>query len=122
VIARAFSLVFFLLLAIACGPTTLPDLRIEGESETKKLAFELRALETKEDLQRAAPKLRKKFNRLAEILIKVSRFSKEAAEPSFASEQLFVELARLYEIPGGREIIEKAQLEAVQKLKKDLSR
>src|SRR5689334_1395727 len=43
---------FFLLLA-GCGPSSLADLRWEGEAETRRLAVELRAIENKEELQRA---------------------------------------------------------------------
>jgi hypothetical protein len=105
----------FLFLA-SCGPAALSDLRYEGEAQTKKLAEELRGLESKEDLQKAIPKLRKRFNKIADLLIEAREFQKEESQPSFASEQLFAELARLYEMPGGRELIESAQLEAVQKL------
>ncbi len=102
----------------SCGPSTLADLRYEGEAQTKKLAEELRAVESKEDLQRALPELRKRFNKIADLLIEARGFEKEESQPSFASEQLFTELARLYEMPGGRELIEGAQLEAVQRLKR----
>lgn len=110
---------FSLLFALAsCGPSTLSDIRYEGEAETRKLAEELRMIETKEELQKAIPKLRKQFNRIADLLIEAKGFPKEDLEPSLASEELFTGLARLYEIPGGRELVESAQVDAVQKLKK----
>lgn len=118
-IGKTFRFWIFLFLA-SCGPASLADLRYEGEFQTKKLAEELRAIESKEELQKAIPKLRKRFNKIADILIEVRSFAKEEAEPSFASEQLFAELARLYEMPGGGELIETAQLEAVQKLNRVL--
>lgn len=108
----------FLLFLASCGPSTLADLRCEGEAQTKKLAQELSLIETKEDLQKALPKLRKRFNKMADLLIQARAFPKEEGDPSFASEQLFAGLARLYEMPGGRELIESAQSEAVQKLKR----
>src|SRR3990167_576159 len=133
---------FLLLLLAACSPTSLKDLRMEGEAETKKLALELRKIETKESLIRASPKLKKRFNRIADLLIQTHEFEellperKEfprsgkdrdcvelpvqkgeiLKEPSLASEELFIELARLYEIPGAKEIVEGAQKEAVAKL------
>lgn len=111
---RFWTLIFL----ASCGPATLSDLRYEGEAETRKLAERLRAVESKEDLQRAVPDLRKRFNKIADLLIEARAFPKEESQPSFASEQLFSELARLYEMPGGRELIESAELEAVQKLKR----
>lgn len=118
-IGKTFRFWIFLFL-VSCGPATLSDLRYEGEAQTQKLAEELRVIETKEELQKAVPTLRKRFNKIADILIEARGFQKEEAGPSFASEQLFAELARLYEMPGGREWIENAQLEAVQKLKRGL--
>lgn len=108
------SLIFLFL--ISCSPSSLADLRYEGEAQTKKLALELRTIETKEDLQKAIPRLKKRFNKIADLLIEAREFPKEEAEPSFASEQLFAELARLYEMPGGRELIESSQMEAIHRL------
>lgn len=108
---------FILLVLGACSPSSLADLRWEGEAETLKLAKELRHIETKEDLQKALPRLKKRFVRIADLLIQVRRFSpEEIPDPSLASEELFRELARIYEIPGGREGIESAQTEAIHKL------
>ncbi|MES2274172.1 MAG: hypothetical protein V4487_08275 [Chlamydiota bacterium] len=110
-----------LILLAGCAPSSLRDLRYEGESETHKLAVELQKIETTEDLQKALPKLKKKFNKLAGLLIKVREFSKKNPDinetflPSISGEELFVEMARIYEIPGGRELIESAQSEAVRK-------
>ena len=75
------------------------------------------APESKEDLQKALPQLKERFNQIAELLIEVRKMPKEELEPSLASEQLFAELARLYEMPGGREQIESAQKDAIQNLK-----
>ncbi len=108
--------ILFLLLLAGCSPSSLEDLRYEGEAQTKKLAAELRSIENKEQLQKAVPRLKKRFVKMAEVLVEARQFPKEEAEPSMASEELFAELARLYEMPGGRELIELAQSEAIQKL------
>lgn len=84
--------------------------------QTRLLAEELRGIESKEELQAALPRLRKRFNQLAEILVEVKRYPCSEAGESEASEELFVELARIYEMPGGREVIEMAQNQAVQRL------
>ncbi len=116
-IGKTIRYLTFLFLC-SCSPSSLEDLRYEGESQTKKLALELRAVESKEDLQKTLPKLKKRFNKIAELLVEARSFSKGESEPSFASEQLFAEMARLYEMPGGRELIESAQMEAIQRLKR----
>jgi len=106
-----FLQAFFL---VACSPATLEDLVSQGEAETRLLAEELHCIETKEELKRRLPRLRKRFNRIANLLIDLRKFSNlPPGEPTLASEKLFIELARLYEIPGAREIIESAQSEAV---------
>jgi hypothetical protein len=105
-----------LLLLIGCSPSTLADLRCEGEAQTKKLAQELRQIENKDDLQRALPRLKKRFTKIADLIVEVRKYPPEASEPSAASEELFAELARLYEMPGGRELIEVAQREAIHRL------
>lgn len=104
------------ILLSSCGPVTFADLRCEGEAQTRKLAQELSQIETKEELQKAVPRLRKRFDEMAELLLQLRAFPAQESEPSLASEQLFAELARLYEMPGGRELIETAQSEAVARL------
>ena len=112
--------ILFWVVLHSCAPASFEDLRWEGEAETRRLARELRVIETKEDLQRAVPRLRQRFNKIAELLLKAKHFSTQEVEGSFASEELFAELARLYEMPGGRELIEMAQNEAVEKVQSNL--
>lgn len=84
-----------------------------AEQETWELAELLRGVDTQADLIQIAPKLKKRFISLA-ILMKESRsFLPRDREPSEASEALFIELARLYERAGMREIIEKTEREAI---------
>lgn len=139
----------------SCAPTSLAELRSEGEAQTRKLVQELRAVESKEDLQEAIPRLKKQFNKLADLAVESRSFThpgspsgsserglplhfvrrgeaaygrrggtdaspsvgREESEPSMASEELFAELARLYEMPGGRELIEMAQRDAIHRLR-----
>lgn len=113
-------ILFCLAFLSGCSPTTLEDLRCQGEAETGKLASELRKIENKEELQKALPRLRKRFNKIADILIEIRKFpnatSSSSGDPSWESEALFIELSRLYDIPGNREMIETAQSEAIHRL------
>ncbi len=111
---------FFCLALVGCAPSSFDELRWEGEAETRKLAQELKAVDTKEDLAAALPRLKKRYNRIARLLIEARKFNDCSEEPSAASEELFAELARLYEIPGGRELIETAQAEAITRLESRL--
>lgn len=110
------------ILTILAGCSPFHDISGEGEAETRKLAAELRAIETKEELQKAVPRLKKRFNRLADLVVEARSFKQEASEPTAASEELFIELARLYEMTGGRELIESAQADAVSRVKSGLNR
>lgn len=110
-----------LIFLASCGPATFDDLRFEGEAQIRLLAKELRSIETKEDLQRATVRLRKRYNKIADLLIEAKEYSCEREEDSLASEELFLELARIYEMPGGREGIEFAQSQAVHRLQAELN-
>lgn len=111
---KLLILFFFL---VSCAPSNLVDIRYEGEAEIRKLVSELKKIETKEDLQKMAPKIKKRFNRIGEILKEIRPFVDEAPdEPLPSAELLFIQLARLYEIPGCREMIEGAQQEAIRRM------
>jgi hypothetical protein len=116
--------VIFFLFLVGCSTHTFPDLRKLGEVETGRLVAQLEVIETKEELRRALPKLKKRFNKMADLLIQAKELrGKEGVpfqEPSWMSDSLFAEMARLYEIPGGRELIETAQKEAVIRLIRSL--
>jgi hypothetical protein len=112
---RIFIIYFCL---TACSPSSLQDLSYEADSEMKKLTIELRGIETKEDLQNRSKKIKKRFSKIARLLIQTRSFLESTSEVSLVAEDLFVELARLYEIPGMREGIEDLQQEAVHLLHK----
>jgi hypothetical protein len=105
----------------SCAPSSVEDFRCEGEAQAKALSCELRRIQTREELQAALPKLRSRFLKLSDLIIAARSFRAKHPEiepltASYASDELFAELARLYELPGGRELIESAQMEAVENL------
>lgn len=113
-------LILFLL--VSCAPASWEDLRAEGEVETRKLAQLLHRIDTKEELQSQIPKIKKSYERIAHLVIEVRKMGEESAmpenrDPSEASDALFTELARLYEMPGCRTLIEEAQTEAIHLLR-----
>lgn len=110
----------FLLLA-SCGPMSMRDVRSQADAEVTKLTKVLREIDTKDDLQARLPKIKKGFNHIAELVLEVRSIqekSPEFLEPSQVGDELFAELARLYEMPGGRALIETAQSDAIQRLTK----
>ena len=107
-----------LLLFTACGPSSVSDLRVEGEAETLRFAEVLQMIDTKDDLQRNFSKVKKGYLRMAELMLQVREFHDAIEmEPTAASDRLFSELARLYEMPGCRELMERAQDEALALLR-----
>jgi hypothetical protein len=85
-----------------------------GEAETIQFAELLHTIDTKDDLQRNLAKVKKSYLRIAELILQVREYPEAMdPEPSTASDRLFVELARLYEMPGCRELMERAQDEAL---------
>jgi hypothetical protein len=110
-----FALVLFF---SGCAPANLGELRCEGEAEMRRLTVELRGLSSYEDVQKDSKRLKKHFNRIAKLLIETRNFSPSAGLPkaTAAGEELFAELARIYEIPGARAVIETAQSEAIHRL------
>lgn len=111
-------LFFFLFLFASCSPSSLHDIRCEADSEITKLVLDLQLVKSKEDLQKQSVRIKKRFNRMADLLIAARNFELTASEASIAAETLFVELARLYEIPGVRDLMENLQEEAVRRLDK----
>ncbi len=108
-----------LLLLTSCGPMTMKDVRAEADAEVSKLTKVLREVDSKDDLITRLPKIKKGFNQIAELVLEVRSIqekSPEFLEPSAAGDELFAELARLYEMPGGRALIETAQNDAIHRL------
>jgi hypothetical protein len=108
-----------LFLISACSSPSLADFRCQGEAETRRLTVLLKQVETKEGLQKTLPQVKKSLNRIADLLIEVRQTRGEGearSEPSLASDELFIEMARLYEIPGARDLFEQASSEAIHKL------
>lgn len=116
------KILFALCFLTSCNLSSEGDFRSEGEKIVEEISFILSRVETHDELQSAVPRLKKKFNKLAALLLEVRSFREKnpdrsfSEEPLLESEALFRELARLYEIPGCREIVEQAQIEAVYKL------
>lgn len=121
---KYWSILFFLVFSclISCTPSTLEELRREGKIEMEKLTADLKLIKHRKDIQKASKHLAKRFNRIADLLIKTKRFSEIDTNPPLIGDELFAELARIYELPGGRESIEATQREAIHHLDRALSK
>jgi hypothetical protein len=119
IVCKCIALIF---LISGCSPSRPEDFRAEGEGHFRALAALLRTVDTKEDLHKLIPALRQEFLAISALVVEVRAYQKAHPEaiwnetPSPVAEELFIELARLYEIPGCRALIEKAQADAALKL------
>jgi hypothetical protein len=101
----------------ACSPATLEELQFEARLEMKRFALDLREIQTRDDALKQKKKLQKHFNQLAELILEVKKFpGSDEKEMSEEATLLFVELARLYEIAGVKEVIEEAESDAIYTL------
>lgn len=114
---------FFLILLVACSPASVQDFQREGESICRDLTRELKKIQTREELVKAAPKLKAKFDKLVDLMIEARAFQRESEEVfdpisnhSEVSRLLLCELRRIYQLEAGRETIEKTQKEALLRL------
>lgn len=123
--ASTFFLLFIVALFVGCSPGSLKDFRHEGESTCRAIISDLQSIENREDLMRMEPILKRRFEKLATIIIEARQFqiaypeealSVQMPQENEISDTLKEELQRVYSIEGGKEIIERVEREAMLKL------
>lgn len=119
------TIFFIFFAAISCSPHSLDDFEEEGKGVIRSLIQELKAIHNREQLLASTNRLQQQFDRLAILMIAAKEFSfahPELDKGEFfrnnhdLSDQLRVELNRLYRIEGGRQMIEKCQEKALHRL------
>jgi hypothetical protein len=116
--------VLFLVLLWGCSPQSLEDYYHEGQTVAKKITDDLRHIHSREDLEMAIPALKKRFDELVNLMIDAREYQEKHPEEFFEEEafafsiddELLEELKRIYEIEKGKELIEKAEREALLRL------
>jgi len=107
-----------------CSPSSLEEYHYEGQTLSKKLLNELKSIESREDLERAVPYLKKQFESLVDLMIEARNFQEKYPEeyfdePEYAvslDDELLEEIKRIYQLEKGRVLIEKAQRESLLRL------
>lgn len=107
----------------SCSPSSLSEFQREGEAVSRELLKDLQQIQTVDDLTASFPLLKKRFSDLVDVIIQARLFQEETQEVldpdaldlSF-NELLMIELKRIYQMERGREIIEKAQREPLNRL------
>lgn len=114
-----------LLLLVSCSKTPQEEFRLKGKKIVLEIVDLLQDVENHDELEAISPQLRKQYRKLAGILLEIRTFREKHPNELFPenpideSEELFAQLARLYEIPGCREIMERSQADAVYLLLRD---
>lgn len=120
-----FVCLFSCLLLTSCGSNSLEDFREEGEGITRSLIEELKEIRTREDLMQAIPRLEHLFDNLVDTIIAAEDYKEKNSradsleltkENHELSDQLRIELNRIYSLEGGRQVIEKCQEQALHRL------
>lgn len=109
-----------IILMAGCAPSSHEELRSEGEEVCRAFIQELQKIHTQEEALKHYSSIEKKYRKIASLIAELREMQEwegesEVCRISELSNKLFLELARLYEIPGVREILEKAQLEGINK-------
>lgn len=119
-----FQLAIFLVL-FSCGSRSAEDYREEGQKVIQKLVDELSKIESKADLLHSSGTLKSLFMKLTDIMIAARDHHENdsyaeplpfSAKDKELSERFRTELNRIYEMDGCKEVIEKCQEEALNKL------
>jgi hypothetical protein len=124
-ILKAFYSLFLIIIITACSSQSLENYKEEGHGIIKALINELKAIHTRDDLMTSSPELTRLFNELGNVMVKAHALAlahpeqlqlELTKEDHELSDQLRVELNRIFRIEGGRSTIEKCQTESLQKL------
>ncbi len=103
----------------------MEEFRDEGNEIAYKITLELQKVHTREGLLSISSKLKTLFTDLAKVMIEAHEFRDKhpeaelpelSLEARFCNDELREELVRIYQIQGGREVIEKCQEEALNQL------
>lgn len=121
-----YVLAFVVAIAVCgCSPDSLRDHRQEGQAISRRLIHEMRAVTTRQELVEALPGLESLFEELVDVMISARQRQEEEVAPSplelterdhQLSAALRTEMERLYQLEGGRDLIESAQRESLSRL------
>lgn len=120
------KIIVSLFLLLSCTPNSYEGFQKEGESLSYAMAKDLQKVQTLDDLSLCAPRLKKKLDKLTDLMIAAHRFSQNnlseqpILQETHASKKLQAELSRIYTIEGGREAFEQISADSLQKIQLNL--
>lgn len=111
-----FFLLFLLL--IGCQPDSYEAFREQGRAKTRSLIAELKKIRTKDQLVAHESELRAAFGEMRELIDQVGQFRAHhpdlgppplTGEDKELSDQLRLEMLRIFRLDGGREILDRCR-------------
>ena len=81
-----------------------------------RLAKDLKSVETLQDLRALESKIKKRLDKITDLMIVAQGYNAVNAEPSKASDQLLHAMERIYALEGGQEAFEQIAASSLQKL------
>lgn len=118
-----YLILIVLLFATACRAKSPEHFLAQGRFVNQELLAEIQAIDDLDDLIEALPRLERLFGRLVDVMIEAKKWQikHKACWPATPEDrqlslELQAELARLYEMPSARALIEKCQETALLRL------
>lgn len=105
-----------------CSPDSLVDYRSEEEARCHALCKTLKEIQYPQDLALKAPSVKSHFEKIVDVILLARAYQinhpDEVVEPidPIFQQALKDELMRVYQLEGGREMVEKAAHEALIRL------
>jgi hypothetical protein len=121
----AFLLSLLMVPIVSCSSQSLEDFKKEGDAISRSLTAELKQIRSRDDLLVHSRKLQQLFNELVDVIIRAQEYKKKHPNAELEqgnkkehliSDQLRFELNRVLNMEGGREVLEKAQGAALNRL------
>lgn len=123
-LCRFLVILFSVVVLFGCHQSSLEEIQEKGVAQVELLLQILYKIETREDLSKVEFELKEVFEKLVVIMIEARFVQQKDPEAILSalpmredrSYSLMAELKRIYALEGGREVIERAEREAMLRL------
>lgn len=108
-----------------CKPGSLDEFRRAGRQSARSLSKELSAVQSRQDLITAGPRIKKKFDEMVDLIIAAREFYERHPEKGMipldeddreASDSLKKEIERVMRLQGGETLLAEYREEALDRL------
>lgn len=114
---------FLALIFVSCSPNSKEEWRLEGANISRDLIESFKEIHSLDELERKAPRIKKKFNKLVDLVIAAKKYhmkhpdeEESKVRPELVNELLKAELIRIYQIDGCQPYLEEIERDSLHKL------